>query len=99
MPATSCGPLRVGLLHYREEGALEVMASRVELADHPTGVNDADPVGDPGHLVEVVAGHQQRRAGGGELGDEVTQEGDARRVQSAGGLIEDEQCRLVQDGG
>ncbi len=75
------------------------MAGRIELADHAAGVNDADPVGDPGHLVEVVAGNQQGRAGGGQLGDQVTQEDDTRRVQRAGGLIEDEQCRLVQDGG
>jgi hypothetical protein len=75
------------------------MAGRIELADYATGVNDADTVGDPGHLVEVVAGNQQRCAGGGQLGHQVTQEDHTRGVQGAGGFIQDEQCWLVQDGG
>jgi hypothetical protein len=63
----------VGGVDHREECTLQVDTVGIELADDRSGVDDADPVGDPCHLVEVVAGDQYRRTVAGRAQQQFAQ--------------------------
>jgi hypothetical protein len=73
------GP-HIGLVHDGEEAALQVGAAGFERADHAARMNRNDAVGNTSHLIEMMAGDENRAALGSEAADEVAYEDDAPRV-------------------
>ena len=56
-------------------------------------VEDDDVVGEPVGLLEVLGREHHRRAGGGELGDDVPQRLAGGGVETGGGLVEEQHGR------
>jgi hypothetical protein len=101
------GPGEVALVR---DGDLQALPSDLGLelvrrpfGDHPSPVEHGDPVGQPVGLLHVLRGEQDRGAAGGQLLDDVPHPQPSPRVQSGGGLVqeqhlwgEDEAGRQVQ---
>ncbi len=56
-------------------------------------VEDDDLVGEPVGFLQVLGGEHHRRAGGGELGDDLPQRLAGGRVEAGGGLVEEQHRR------
>ena len=78
------GEDRLQLLHRAERG-------------EPAGLDDRDAVAVLG-FVQVVRGHQHGHAGPGEVVDQPPELAARQRIDAAGGLVEEHDRRLVEDG-
>ena len=70
-----------------------VHLGRVDLGDHPAVPQHHDPVGEPEHLVDVVAGQQDRGALLAQAADQLLDLGGGPDAQRGGRLVEQQQPR------
>ena len=68
------------------------------LGDEPTGVDDADPMGQAVGLLQVLGGQQDRRAALHQGADDVPHLFTRARVQTGGGLIQEDERGLGDEG-
>ena len=78
-------------------GGVEDLGHRA-LGQQPSAADDRDRVGDQLHLAQDVAGDQDRLAPVGEAAHRRPDLVDARRVESVGRLVEDQQVRVLEQG-
>jgi len=69
------------------------------LGDHPALLNHTDPRAHQLHLVQQMARDEHGALALAELDDQVPHVGHALGVQPVGRFVEDEQLRLLQQGG
>ena len=84
----------------RQQGhhVVRVGAQRVQIGDDPALPQHQDPVGQPEHLVDVVAREQDRGALFPQPGDELLDLGRLDDPERCGGLVEGQQPRLAAHG-
>jgi hypothetical protein len=68
------------------------------LFDDPAAVDENDFLGDAPGLAEIVGGHQNARAAGGDLADDAFHLAAAGRVEAGGRFVEDQQFGLQRPG-
>ena len=85
-------------VHQREERPFDVDAVRIQGADQAPVGQHTDPVGDPGHLVQVVAGHQNAGPSCGPSQQGLAQRDDPGRVEGIGRLVEHDEVGTVLQG-
>jgi hypothetical protein len=86
--------------HHRQTAgvAVEELAGRA-LVERAAGVDQHEPVTHLLQLAEIVGGHQDRPSGAGQAAHERPHLSHPLGIEPVGGLVEDEQLGVAQQGG
>ena len=90
-------PVHRGAEHQPRQRRLVEAGGLQSLADDQAVAQDRDPVADGEHLLEVVADHHHRGAGGDDAPDEGVEPGELVAGQGPGRLVQDHHA-LAGDG-
>ncbi len=77
---------------------VRVCADRIQVGHDPALAQDHDAVGQPEHLIDVVAGQQDRRALLPQPGDQLLHLGRLHHPERSGGLVQGQQPGLAAHG-
>ena len=73
---------------------LHINAMRIETADDPTMMQQEDPISHPGHLIQMLAGHQHRDSVvAGPDPQQLADPNHPQRVEAVAGFIQNQHIR------